>query len=129
MSIPVALPELAAAIEGFPTAPYLLTAGADGRPHAVSVVPVWRGAALVCGAGRRTASNIATQPAVSLLWPPANTGDYSLIVDATAVVDDNGLIITPTSAVLHRSAKPAGEPAAADGGGCTSDCVPVPLEG
>ena len=129
VSIPVGLPELAAAIDGFTTTPYLLTAGADGRPHAVSVVPVWRDATLVLGAGRRTGANVTAQPAVSLLWPPAKPGDHSLIVDGTAIVSDDGLTITPTSAVLHRSAARAGEPAAADAGGCASDCVPVPLEG
>ena len=133
VSIPVALPELATAIERFPTAPYLLTAGADGRPHAVSVAAVWRNGSLVCGAGRRTAANVAAQSAVSLLWPPAGTDDYSLIVDGDAIVSDEGLTITPTSAVLHRSAPRPGphDVAGADdtAGGCASDCVPVPLEG
>jgi hypothetical protein len=101
VSIPVGLDELAAAIERFGTTPYLLTAGDGGRPRAVSIAPAWRGAHLVCGAGRRTSVNVQAQPAVSLLWPPDQVGGHSLIVDATAVVADEELVITPLNAVLH----------------------------
>jgi hypothetical protein len=101
VSIPVGLDELAAAIERFGTTPYLLTAGDDGRPRAVSIAPTWRGTDLVCGAGRRTSVNVAAQPAVALLWPPNEVGDHSLIVDATAVVAGEELVITPGNAVLH----------------------------
>jgi hypothetical protein len=116
VSIPVALDDLAAAIERFGTTPYLLTASPEGRPRVVSVAPTWRGDVLVCGAGRRTAANVALQPAVSLVWPPDTVGEHTLIVDADAVVDGDELVVTPVNAVLHRAADhtPAVPPA---GGG------------
>jgi hypothetical protein len=131
VSIPVGLGELAAAIARFSTTPYLLTAGAEGRPHAVSAAPVWQGTTLVCGAGRRTSSNVTAQPAVSLLWPPDEVGGYTLIVDATAVVADADIVLTPTNAVLHRAADHpggSGGSTATSGTGCGADCVPVSLD-
>jgi hypothetical protein len=108
VSIPVALDELAAAIERFGTTPYLLTASPEGRPRVVSVAPTWRGGVLMCGAGRRTAANVALQPAVSLVWPPDTVGDHTLIVDADATVDGDVLVVTPRNAVLHRAADHTG---------------------
>jgi hypothetical protein len=74
--------------------------------------------------GRRSAANAAAQPSVSLLYPVREAGDYSLIVDGTAVIasHENGerLLITPTKAVLHRAAT-VPNPAAA----CAADCVPL----
>jgi hypothetical protein len=73
--------------------------------------------------GRRTTSNAIDRPAVSLLWPPIEPGGYSLIVDGEARVttgpDGAGIVVTPATAVLHRSAA-APEGAAGD---CSSDCV------
>jgi hypothetical protein len=37
------------------------------------------------------------------LWPPAG-GDYSLIVDGAAQLEGESLVITPTAAVMHRTA-------------------------
>ena len=105
---------------------YLLTVSRDGRPHAVAGSVEWSDGALVGGVGHRTAENIAERPLVSLLWPPAEPGGYSLIVDATAALEGAGEArprarFVPTRAVLHR---PAAEdkPAAP---GCGADCVPL----
>jgi hypothetical protein len=109
MSIPVPLPELAATMSRFGSAPYLLTVGPDATPHAASVTVEWQEGNLVAGAGRRTAANIRANQAVALLWPPPSPGDYSLIVDGTGSIREEGphlvVVIKPTSAVLHVTAK------------------------
>lgn len=126
MSIPVALDELRAAIEGRAASPYLLTVSDDQRPHSVSVALGWDGDELVMGAGNRTMANASSRPDVALLWPPDEPGGYSLIVDGTvsgtsgAGDGDNVVRVQPTRAVLHRPAAPA-----ADAGACGSDCVPL----
>ena len=62
-----------------------------------------------------------------LLFPARADGDYSLIVDGTAVVipSESGprMRITPTRAVLHRPAA-AVDPTSA----CGADCAPILLE-
>ena len=54
MSIPVALPDLAAAISEYGFA-YLLTVRDDLRAHIVAVTPAWEGECLVMDVGRGTA--------------------------------------------------------------------------
>jgi hypothetical protein len=56
------------------------------------------------GAGRRTASNVAARPAVTLLWPVAHDDAYRLIVDGDASVTGDTVTVVPTFAVLHRIA-------------------------
>ena len=125
MSIPVALERLYAEAERFGAAPYLLTVAGDGRPHAVAVAVSWEGAALHAQLGKRSAANIAERPLVSLLWPPAEAGGYSLIVDATASVEGSGdelrARIVPTRGVLHRPARGPAKPDST----CGADCVPL----
>lgn len=103
------LPELATTLARFGDAPYLLTVGPDATPHAASVSVEWSDGVIRAGVGRQTAANLATNPAVALLWPPPSPGDYSLIVDGSATVEQSGphriVVIEPTSAVLHVSAK------------------------
>jgi hypothetical protein len=41
---------------------------------------------------------------VVLMFPPQDTGGMSLIVDGTAEVNGDGVVVTPMWAVLHRSA-------------------------
>ncbi len=126
MSIPVALDELRAAIEGRAASPYLLTVSDDQRPHSVSVALGWDGDELIMGVGNRTMANASSRPEVALLWPPDEPGGYSLIVDGTvsgtsgAGDGDNVVRVQPTRAVLHRPAAPD-----ADTGACGSDCVPL----
>jgi hypothetical protein len=108
VSIPVELPDLAAAIAGRTAQAYLVSIR-DERPHVVSVTPTVRDdGTLVVGAGRRTSLNIAERPEVTLLWPTDDADPkHSLLVDGTATArpgadDDDTLTITPTSAILHR---------------------------
>ena len=121
MSIAVDLEALAERVTEYGPHPYLLTTGEDGRPHAVAVTIVVKAGRFEAGVGRRSGSNAAAQPLVSLLWPPVEPGGYSLIVDGAAVVEADGtndsvVVVTPSRAVLHRPA-----PGAAGG----SDCAPV----
>jgi hypothetical protein len=125
MSIPVELEGLGDEIARYGGSAYLLTVARDGRPHAVSTSVEWSEGALVAGVGRRTAENIAERPLVSLLWPPAERGGYSLIVDATASLEGAGEAqharVVPTRGVLHRPAAEDRAPAP----GCAADCVPL----
>jgi len=130
MSIPVPLPELAGTMSRFGSVPYLLTVGPDATPHAASVTVEWAPPEaplkapdhpeaplkapgdvgnLLVGAGRSTAANIRANEALALLWPPPSPGDYSLIVDGTGTVREEGphlvVVIKPTSAVLHVTAR------------------------
>lgn len=91
-----------------PTA-YLVTVGADDRPHVVAVAVGWRGEVLVTSAGRTTTANVGLHPDVTLIWPAPPGSGYSLIVDGTAhPLVDASLGIDPRRAVLHRT--PEGDP-------------------
>jgi hypothetical protein len=122
MSIPVSIEDLAAATAEYGWA-YLLTVRDDLRPHIVAVNPAWDGDRLVIGVGRGTARNATDRPSISLCYPPADDGGYSLIVDGTAEVgDDQSIRFEPTGAVLHR---PAASGLAGSATGCGNDCEPV----
>jgi hypothetical protein len=125
MSISVALERLHDETRRFGASAFLLTVADDGRPHAVAVEASWVEAELVARLGKRSASNIAARPLISLLWPPTEAGGYSLIVDATAVLEEAGeetrARIAPTRGVLHRPASTSAAPAP----GCGADCVPL----
>ena len=47
-----------------------------------------------------------------MLWPPAEPGGYSLIVDGRGQLIDDSLRVVPHRAVLHRPAVPAFKPPA-----------------
>ena len=124
MSVPVPLEGLRAAIEERGAGAYVLTVSDEACPHAVHVSVEWEGDVLAADVGKRSADNAAARPTVSLLFPVRADGDYSLIVDGTAVVaaraNGRRLLITPTKAVLHR---PAAVPDPASS--CGADCVPL----
>lgn len=125
MSVKVPLAELRAQTARFGNAPYLLSQGDDGRPHAVAVAVAWQGTDIVSSSGTRSAKNVGAHPLVSLLWPPVESGGYSLIVDGDGHVTGEGetrlIVIAPTHGVLHRP----GLPSAQSTSGCSSDCVPL----
>jgi len=124
MSVPVPLQRLRSAVDERGPSGYVLTVCEDGSPHAVHAPVRWDGDVIVAEVGRRSAANAAARPSVSLLFPVRNAGDYSLIVDGTAVVasseDGHRLRVAPTRAVLHR---PAAAPDTSSS--CTADCVPL----
>jgi hypothetical protein len=103
VSVSVALSEVAERIEELGPVAYLLSVGADDRPHLVSVRVDWRGDELVAGAGKTTSANVADRPHVTLLWAAPPGEAYCLIVDGSARSIDDALAITPTTAVLHRT--------------------------
>lgn len=118
MSIPVPVERLREALAERGDAAYLLTVSDEARAHAVHAPVRWDGDVLVVEAGKRTLANAAARPGVSLLAPVRSPGDYSLIIDGTAVVAGSEIRVTPTNAVLHRPAA-APDPASA----CGHDCV------
>lgn len=118
MSIPVPVERLREALAERGNAAYLLTVSDEARAHAVHAPVRWDGDVLVVEGGKRTCANAAARSGVSLLAPVRSPGDYSLIIDGTAVVVDAEIRITPMKAVLHRPA-PAPDPASA----CGHDCV------
>jgi hypothetical protein len=81
MSVPVDLDKLAEALADF-TFAYLITVGDDFRAHAVAVDPVLAdGRFEVSQAGRSTRRNATAHADVTLVWPPAEPGGYSLTDD------------------------------------------------
>ncbi len=122
MSIPVALPDLAAATSGYGFA-YLLTVRDDLRAQIVAVTPTWDGERLVMDVGRGTAHNATERPSISLCYPPVEEGGYSLIIDGEATLaGESTVMFAPSGAVLHRPA-PAGFGGSSTG--CGNDCEPV----
>jgi hypothetical protein len=123
MSLKVELGELAKTLEPYGFA-YLVTVGDGGRAHVLAVTPVLGEDGLVVGGvGRHSQENAAERAGVTLVWPPAEPGGFSLLVDGAATVDGETITVAPTKAVLHR---PAPGP---DGLRAGSDCAPVSLEG
>jgi hypothetical protein len=105
----VELSALAERVDEYGPVALLVTVTDDATPHVVSVRVGWRADQLVVGAGRRTATNVAINASVTLVWPAPDGGDYCLIVDGSATVDDADdgalqLAISPATAVLHRVA-------------------------
>ena len=122
MSVKVDLAMLADTMADYPFA-YLLTVSDDHRAHAVAIQPAFRDGALrVQGLGGRTRANLEAHPEVTVLFPPAEDGGYSLIVDGRAAARDDHADVVPAHAVLHRPADHAAAPA---DGSCGNDCVPI----
>jgi hypothetical protein len=122
VSLKVELGELAKTLEPYGFA-YLVTVGDGGRAHVLAVTPVLGdGGLIVGGVGRHSQENATARPDVTLVWPPAEPGGFSLLVDGAATVDGETITVAPTKAVLHR---PAPGP---DGLRAGSDCAPVSLD-
>ncbi|MCA8927334.1 MAG: pyridoxamine 5'-phosphate oxidase family protein [Alphaproteobacteria bacterium] len=116
---------LADAISQYGREAYLLTVSETG-PHTSSVRVDLDGETVTCVLGRSAGRNIATQPNVSLFWPPREPGGYALILNGTARPapprgDDAMAQITLTKSVFHR----AGPRDEEREGPCTADCKPI----
>ena len=99
--------------------PYLLTVSDAASPHTVAVTARLDGDRMrVTGHGRRSTAFAQQRPAVTVLWPAPQPGGHALIVDGTAAVDGDALLLSVTRAVLHRGgdAVPAADQ-------CVSNCV------
>ena len=116
MSIPVPLDRLRDEV-GRRAFGYLVTVGDDQRPRAVALVPVLdEEGRFHLEVGERTGRNAAARPAVTMVFPPAEHDDHSLVVDGTLAVggtvtdgdpaDTITVVLTPTWAVRHRPAPP-----------------------
>ena len=99
---------------------HLVTVG-DG-PHVTVVEVRLDGDRLaLAGVGSRSTANLQANPAVTLLWQPPAEGERGLIVDGTAELDGDAVVVSPTKAILHRPALDEhGVPAG-------SDCLTVDL--
>ena len=102
MSIPVDVADLPKTLEDFDRG-YLLTT-TDGRVKAVSVraVPA-DGTLRVATPGRGSVANVGANPTVTLLFPPAQNGGLTLLVDGSAVAEGDDVVVTPSSAILHKA--------------------------
>jgi hypothetical protein len=122
VSIPVALGDILARLDDFGSG-YLLTT-VDGRVKVVTVDPVAAEEGLrVIAPGQGTLRNLAANPAVTLVFPPRAPRGYTMLVDGTAASVGADVVVTPTSAVLHRPAAHADGPLPPEG--CGHDCEPV----
>jgi hypothetical protein len=113
---------LSEAISHYGHEAYLLTVAKNG-PHTSNVTVELHEGGIVCNIGGSAAKNIATEPHVSLFWPPTEPGGYALIVNGTAAGEPqpSGGVRTEialTKSVLHR---PGPKPEDSDGP-CGSDC-------
>lgn len=104
MSITVELSDLGRTIAAYDYA-FLACAG-EPRPHVLGVRVSGDGDALtVTRIGATAAGIVAERPAVTLVFPPRDASDRSLIVDGDVASTGEGtLTVRPVSAVLHRPA-------------------------
>lgn len=98
----MALEDLADKLAEYPWC-YLVTSGED-RPHLLAVKPSLVDTGLRCETGHSSRANVVRNPLVVLMFPPSESRGMSLIVDGSAEVNGDGVVVTPTWAVLHRSA-------------------------
>jgi hypothetical protein len=103
MSIAVPVDELAEALAAYPWG-YLVTVGDDQRARSLAVPTVLENGRLWCPAGERTRACAAARSSVTMLFPPRQGTEFSLIVDGDATVTDEGVWVQPTWAVRHRPA-------------------------
>jgi hypothetical protein len=116
---------LADAISQYGRDAYLLTVG-KGGPHTSHVSVTLDGDAIGCEIGASAARNIASEPNVSLFWPPSDPGGYAMIINglASSTPNANGATLAQiklTKSVFHRRGP---KPADSDGP-CASDCKPI----
>jgi hypothetical protein len=118
MSVAVDVAALGDRLAEYGERAYLVTVGADGAPHVVSVVVALHGARLHVSVGNRTAANLSDRTTATVLWPPPPGAGYSLLVDVTATgpVTAGPCTLRPDAAVLHR---------VADAPGHGPTCLPI----
>ena len=89
---------------------YLITNSND-RSHVVALRPeMLNDIARFSNTGRTPLANVAANSLVTLTWPPCDQSQshehakYSLVADGVATIDGDELVVTITTAVLHRPA-------------------------
>src|SRR5699024_9558570 len=121
----VDLDRLADTLRGYRFA-YLVTVDDGYGAHTTTVTPTYESGLLDVGpVGRHGRANLAHRRTVTLVWPPREVSDYSLIIDGQAELPDDPadpVRVAPTRARLHR-------PVFADDGGSAvggvHDCVDI----
>lgn len=104
MSKVVEISDLAESLAEY-SAGYLLTWSSDGRVKVVSVRPSYSGGVFtLVTPGRGSCANASGNEQVTLLFPPLTQPGFSLIVDGTASVVGEDIVVRPGSAILHRPA-------------------------
>lgn len=103
MSVTVDLAELAGAIAERRLA-YLVASGPDGAKVVAVDVVADDGGLVVSGVGAGTRARVASGAGVTLVFPPVDVHDMTLLVDGDARSVDEDVVVTPRSAVLHRPA-------------------------
>lgn len=103
MSVQVDLAELGSTLADHPWG-YFITVNDRMVAHSLAVPTDYRNGVFHLRVGRGTRANVVARPSVTMAFPGATGGRYSLIVDGTAEVVDEAVVFTPTSAVLHRPA-------------------------
>ncbi|HEU4360878.1 MAG TPA: hypothetical protein VFR27_05145 [Mycobacterium sp.] len=118
MSKAVDLDRLAEVLRDYRFA-YFITVDDDFHAHTTTVTPTYDAGLFDVGPiGRHGRANLSSRGGVTLVWPPREVADYSLIVDGHAELpaDPAGAVrVKPTRALLHR-------PMTADSGP-VYDCV------
>ena len=117
MSMPVTAGEVTARLEEYGTSAFLVTVGDDGSPKVVHLALVWEGnssgGSFRCTPGGGTLRNLAESGPVTLVFPPAEPGGYSMLIDGTGRVagasdelpgTDDLVRIDFGGGVLHRPA-------------------------
>lgn len=101
MSIPVPIPDLVATIGRYDLA-FLVTVSAVGQPRFLAQRPrIEDGPLLVVSKAGPGTREGATRGPVALLYPNADPSKHSLIVDGTAQLRGDDIVITPSAAILH----------------------------
>lgn len=81
---------------------YLLTCR-DGLVKAVSVRAMAADGSLrVPTPGRGSVANVGANAQVTLLFPPIENPGMTLLIDGTATVEGDDVVVTATGAVLHK---------------------------
>jgi len=123
MSIPVDPAELRAACADFGSAFLLSTSSPRIKVVVTDPEVAEDGCVRIAAPGGGTLANLARNPQVTLaFWPLAHHG-HALLVDGTATVEGDDVVVVPEHAVLHRPAAHAAGPV--EGDGCGHDCAPV----
>lgn len=115
---------LVQALNEYHSQAYLVTVAAEG-PHTSHVEVTLDGHVLSFPIGKTARHNALANANVSLLWPPAESGGYSIVVNGVLTLDSatrESATVTITKSVLHRAG-----PATTPGGACSSDCKPLSL--
>jgi hypothetical protein len=101
MSVVVELADLPDRLREFDRG-YLLTSQ-SGLVKVVSVRAVPNSGGLrIAAPGRGSVANVDGNPNVTLVFPPLTDAGLTLLVDGIGAVDGDDVLVTPTSAILHK---------------------------